>query len=158
MKKVIAVLMTICLLCATFAAFADMEIPKFEEMPAVVIEDEDVTVDETAFYGEWKLNVAFFDTEYVDEQSLSADYGYNFMPYTISEGKVTQDWENENGEFVTEEATYKFEAGQLQCVDNEGNEFVIELLEDGNLVMSMFIAGQGEEIHCLSIFLIHPEE
>lgn len=157
MKKIVAFLVAVCLLCTVFSAFADMEIPKFEDMPAVVIEDENVTVDEEAFFGEWVLNVAFYDTEYVDEQTLSADFGYNFMPYIISKGKVTQDIQQENGEFKTEEAVYAFEAGQLQCVDDEGQEFVVELLEDGNLVMSVFTAGNGDNIHCLSIFLIHPE-
>ena len=53
MKKIAAVLMTLCLLCTALPALADMEIPVFENMPGVVIEDDNTTVDEKAFEGEY---------------------------------------------------------------------------------------------------------
>ena len=158
MKKLIATLMVLCLLCASCAAMADMEIPTFDSMPAVVLEDENITVDEAAFQGEWVLNVAFAGTDYVYESELAGTYDFNFMPYTIADGKVTQDVQQENGEFVTVEMPYIFEAGQLQGKDANGRDFVIELLEDGNLVMSTFFPGEGDEVICLSVFLVHPAE
>ena len=158
MKKLIATLMVLCLLCASCAAMADMEIPTFDSMPAVVLEDENITVDEAAFQGEWVLNVAFAGTNYVYESELAGTYDFNFMPYTIADGKVTQDVQQENGEFVTVEMPYIFEAGQLQGKDANGRDFVIELLEDGNLVMSTFFPGEGDEVICLSVFLVHPAE
>ena len=158
MKKLIATLMVLCLLCASCAAMADMEIPTFDSMPAVVLEDENITVDEAAFQGEWVLNVAFAGTDYVYESELAGTYDFNFMPYTIADGKVMQDVQQENGEFVTVEMPYIFEAGQLQGKDANGRDFVIELLEDGNLVMSTFFPGEGDEVICLSVFLVHPAE
>lgn len=158
MKKLFAILMTLCLLCAACAALADIEPPTFDSMPGVVLEDENTTVDEAAFQGEWVLNVAFAGTEYVDESTLSETYDYNFMPYVIADGKVSQDIQQENGEFVTIEMPYTFEAGQLQGEDGSGRAFVVELLEDGNIVMSVFFPGEGDEVICLSVFLVHPAE
>ena len=156
MKKTIAILMTLCLLCAAGAALADMEIPAWDSMPGVVLEDDDTTVEEAAFAGEWVLNVAFLDTVYIDEETL-AGLGFNFMPYTIADGKVTQDLQNENGEFVTQEMPYIFEAGQLQGQDS-GTDYVIDLLEDGNIVMTIFLPGEGDAVSQLAVFLVHPAE
>lgn len=158
MKKIFVILMTLCLLCATCAATADMEIPSFKSMPAVVLEDENTTVDEAAFEGEWVLNVAFAGEEYVTPQTLSEVYDYNFMPYCIGDGKITQDLQNENGEFVTIEMPYVFEAGQLQSTEESDVNFAVDLLVDGNIVMSVFFPGEDDEVICLSIFLVHPDE
>ena len=134
MKKLIAILMALCLLCASCAAMADMEIPTFDSMPAVVLEDEDTTVEEAAFEGEWVLKAAFAGREYVYDQTLAESYDFNFMPYVIGDGKITQDEQNEFGEFVKVEMPYTFEAGQLQGEDKDGRAFAVELLEDGNIV------------------------
>ena len=156
MKKILAILTVLCMMFAACAAMADMEIPVFNDMPGVVLEDEETTVDEAAFQGEWKLDVAFAGTVYVDEQTLAEKYDYNFMPYRIADGKVTQDVQQANGEFVTVEMPYTFEAGQLQGKDAEGHDFAIELLEDGNIVMSTFFPGENDEVICLSVFMVHP--
>ncbi len=158
MKKLFAILMILCTLCAACSAMADMEIPTWESMPYVVVEDENTTVDEAAFEGEWVLNVAFANTVYVDEQTLAGSYDYNFMPYVIAEGKVMQDIQDENGEFHTLEMPYTFEAGQLQGKDAGGRDFAIELLEDGNIVMSVFFPGEGDAVICRSVFPMHPAE
>ena len=156
MKKFFAILMTLCLLCAACTAMADLEIPTFDSMSPVVLEDENTTVDEKAFEGEWVLNVAFAGEDYITEQTLAGTYGFNFMPYRIADGKVMQDVQQENGEFVTVEMPYTFEAGQLQGKDAEGHDFAIELLEDGNIVMSTFFPGENDEVICLSVFMVHP--
>ncbi len=158
MKKLFAILMTLCLLCGACAAAANMEIPAWKDMPGVVIEDENTTVDETAFEGEWVLHAAFAEEAYVDEQALADTYGFNFMPYRIAEGKILQDVQNENGEFETVETPYTFEVGQLQGEDAEGRGFAVELLEDGNIVMSVFYPGENDTVVCLSVFLAHPAE
>lgn len=157
MKKLIAILMSLCLLCASCAALADMEIPVFENMPGVIIEDENTTVDEKAFEGEWVLNVAFLGTEFLTEQELAEKFDYNFMPYVIADGKIMQDIQDENGEFHTVEAPLTFEAGQLSGVDGAGYSFVFDLLEDDNIVLSIFIPGEGDEMQCLSLFMKHPD-
>jgi len=158
MKKIIAILAALCLLCAAYSAAADLEIPVFSSMPYVVMEDEETTVDEAAFEGEWVLNVAFADTVYVDEQTLAGTYDYNFMPYVITRGMITQEVQNENGEFVTVEMPYTFTAGQLQATDASGRDIVFELLEDGNVVLSVFFPGEGDTVSCLSVYMVHPAE
>ena len=158
MKKLIAILMTLCLLCASCAALADMVIPEFDSMPQVVIEDDETTVNETAFFGEWVLNVAFADMVYVDDSTLFDKFNYNFMPIVISEGKISQDEQQENGEFITREMAYTFEAGQLVGTDDDGHTFVVELLEDGNIVMTGFFPGEGDAVIDLAVYLQHPEE
>ena len=80
MKKIFAILVTLSLLCAACVATADLETPDFDSMPAVVLEDEDTTVEEAAFEGEWVLNVAFADAEYITEQTLAGSFDYNFIP------------------------------------------------------------------------------
>ena len=158
MKKIIAILMTLCLMCAAGAGLADMEIPAWDSMPGVVLEDENTTVDEKAFEGEWVLNVAFFGREYVDEQKLAGDFGFNFMPLVIGDGMLKQDVQNMYGEFETMEMPYTFEAGQLQCEEEGGRSIVVELLDDGNIVVSVFFPGEGDETVSLSVFMKHPEE
>lgn len=158
MKKLLAILMTLCLLCAAFAAVADMEIPNWDDMPQVIIEDDDTEVDEAAFEGEWVLGTAFLESEYISLSDLIDLIGFNTMPIVISEGKITQDYQQENGEFITLETTYTFESGQLQAEDTDGQNFVIEQLEDGNIVISLFIPGEGETVKCISLFMVHPEE
>ena len=157
MKKIFTFLMTLCLLCAACSAMADMKIPAWNSMPGVVIEDGNNTVDEAAFQGEWVLDTAFANTVYVDEATLSESYDFNFMPYSIADGKIVQEIQNENGEFTAVEMPYTFEAGQLQGLDGSGRDFAVELLEDGNIVMSVFFPGEGDAVVCLSIFLVHPE-
>ena len=158
MKKIFAILVTLRLLCAACAATADLETPDFDSMPAVVLEDEDTTVEEAAFEGEWVLNVAFADMVYVDDSTLFDKFNYNFMPIVISEGKISQDEQQENGEFITREMAYTFEAGQLVGTDDDGHTFVVELLEDGNIVMTGFFPGEGDAVINLAVYLRHPEE
>ena len=158
MKKLFAILTVLCLMCAACAAMADMKIPEWDSMPAAVIEDENTSVDDAAFEGEWVLDTAFLGTEYIDEQTLAGSFGFNFMPIRIAEGKITQDLQRENGEFVTLETAYTFEAGQLQGVDGSGVSFAVDLLEDGNIVLSVFLPGEGDAVTCLSLFLKHPAE
>ena len=50
-------------------------------MPAVVIEDEDTTVQEASFEGEWVLNVAFADTVYVTPETLFDDYDFKINQF-----------------------------------------------------------------------------
>lgn len=157
MKKMFAILATLCLICASCAALADTEIPVFENMPLVVVEDEDTKVEETAFEGEWVLQYAFADTVYADNEVLFSTFDYDFVPYVIAEGKITKYVQKESEEFVTVEMPYTFEAGQLVGQDENGRDFVVELLEDGNIVMSVFYPGEGDALVCLSLYLVHPE-
>lgn len=158
MKKMIAVLMALCVLCAAGASLADMEIPDWESMPEAVTEDENTKVEEKAFEGEWVLKCAFANKDFVDEQTLAGTYGYNFMPFVIGEGKIKQDIQQENGEFVTKEAAYTLEHTQLIGTDWNGRTFVVDLLVDGNIALAWFFPGEGDTQLCLTVFLAHPEK
>ena len=58
MKKIAAVITALCLLCLAAAAAAETVLT-LDDMPAVVIEDENTTVDEAAFQGKWKADKYF---------------------------------------------------------------------------------------------------
>ena len=158
MKKLMAVITALCLCCAAFPGLADTEPPTWESMPGVVIEDENTTVDEAAFQGDWVLDVAFAGEELIDLDTLTGTYGIVFSWFEIGDGKLTRVVQQENGEFVSEDAEYVFEAGQLQCLGGEGYDTVVELLEDGNTVMSVFVPQEGDTVLCVSLFLRHPAE
>ena len=113
MKKTIAILMTLCLLCASCAALADTEAPTFDSLPLVVSEDENTTIEEADFEGEWVLSAAFLNREYLDPQTLAESIGFNFEPIVIGNGKIQQDVQQENGEFVTTETEYTLDGSQL---------------------------------------------
>ena len=157
MKKMFATLMALCLLFTACAALADTEPPTVESMPQMVVEDEKTTVDEKAFQGQWVLKAGFAGTEYVDESKLFDAYDFNFMPYVITEGKITQDIEDGEGEFRTIEMPYTFEAGELHGKDEKGRDFSVCLLEDGNILLSVFFPGEGGNVTDLNLFLVHPE-
>ena len=53
---------------------------------------------------------------------------------------------------------YTFTAGQLQATDASGRDIVFELLEDGNVVLSVFFPGEGDTVSCLSVYMVHPAE
>ena len=158
MRKTIAILMALCLLCASCAALADTEAPTFDSLPLVVSEDENTTIEEADFEGEWVLSAAFLNREYLDPQTLAESIGFNFEPIVIGNGKIQQDVQQENGEFVTTETECTLDGSQLVGQDGTGLEFVFELLEDGNLAMSIFLPREGETVDCLSLYLVHPEK
>ena len=79
MKKTIAVLTVLVLLCAACAAFADMVIPTMADMPGVIIEDGETVVEEAAFEGTWVLNAAFDTEGYVDSEKLFNKYNFNYL-------------------------------------------------------------------------------
>lgn len=159
MKKMIAILAALALMCACWAATADEKIPEWNSMPGVVIEDDTTTVEESAFAGEWGLNAAFFNEKYVSPEDLINTYNFDYyIPCKIADGKISQEIQQDNGEFVTVETPYTFEAGQLQGTDSKGRDFAVELLEDGNIVMSVFYPGEGDTLTCLTVFLTHPAE
>ena len=159
MKKLIASMTAAVMLCAGAAALADSEnYPTFGSFSPIIMEDENVTVDEKAFMGEWTLKAAFLGHEYVEDQTLAEKYSFNFMPFVITEGKISQDAELGDGEFTTVETPYVFEAGQLQGEDLYGYGFAVELEEDGNIVLSLFVPNEAGGMDCLSLFLVHPAE
>ena len=158
MKKFFAMMLTVCLLGICCAASADTEEPTFDSMPLAVMEGDDPTLSEESFQGVWVLKAAFAARDYVNQETLFDVYGYDFVPYTIADGKITKEVEDREQEFRTIEMPYTFEAGQLWATDEKGRDVVVEKLEDGNIVMSVFYPAEDDTVTCLSLFMVHPEE
>ena len=149
MKKILAVLMAMCLLCSA-AALA--ETPKFEDMPGLLVMDD-------FFKGTWVAGTAFAGETYVDLDALASVYCISIPTITIEEDEhlVIFEGTNENGETVREEYPYTIENSQLECLDNEGQIFLFELLEDHNICLSVFVPGEGEETICITIFMVRAD-
>ena len=158
MKKIASILMALCLLCASCAALADTETPVFGNMHAIVLEDDNTTVNESAFNGTWTLKAAFLGEDYLSAEKLEEKFHFGFEPITIADGKLSKEVQDDNGEFHKVETALTFENGELNGKDGEGYSFVFDLLEDNNILLSVFIPAEGGEMQCLSMFLQHPAE
>ena len=156
MKKLLSVLLTLCLLCTAAAALAEAT-PTLSDMPDVVIEDENTTVELSAFNGIWDLDLAFVGELYVDLETLATTYGLTVPPIRIEDGSFFYYDDNGEGGAVERGYACTFEAGQLQG-EADGINFCFDTLVNGNIVMSMFLPGEGDEVICVSLFMVHPEE
>jgi hypothetical protein len=153
MKKLISVLMTLCLFCAAAASLAET-VPTMNDMPLPVIEDDNNTIDEAAFRGAWKADKIFVGEMYVTRDALKADYGIILPDIRLQDGSIYFDVADENGGTVEHGQPYIFEAGQIAFDDETGNTAVIDLLEDGNIMMSMFLKEEGDQMLCITVFLV----
>lgn len=153
MKKVFAILTALCLLCASCAALA--ETPAFENMPLVVTVEDGTELTDADFEGDWTVDKIFVSTTYLAPEEAEAK-GLMIRPIRIADGQVSNVITDEAGEEHEAATKYTIEANQLIGTDGEGTEFVIEKLEDGNIVMSIFVPGEGEGMICISYFMVHP--
>ena len=149
MKKIIVVLMTLCLLCS---AAAMAETPKFEDMPSMVILD-------SFFEGTWNAGTAFAGEVYIDLGDLESEYSISVPTVTIEAGEMLVIFEGESdyGESFRKEYPYTLENSQLVCEDDEGRTYVFELLEDGSICMSTFVPGEGEGMLAITVFMIRAD-
>ena len=157
MKKLIAILMTLCLMAAAVSlAGAAEAIPAFPDMPAVVTVDEGVELTAADFEGSWKPDKIFRGDKYLTLEE-AAFSGALTHPFRIADGKISMDITDENGEVQTAEMDITVEANQIQGTDGSGLDFVIEKLKDGNIVLSVFIPGENDAVTCVSIFMVPAE-
>ena len=154
MKKLLSVLLTLCLLC-TAAALAETVLT-LDDMPAVVLEDDNTTVELSAFNGSWIGDKFFVGETHVDAETMAASYGISVPAFRIEDGILYYTDESGEGGAVQNGYACVFEAGQLQG-EIEGVQFCIDTLEDGNIVMSVFQKGENEEVICVSIFMVRAE-
>ncbi len=52
---------------------------------------------------------------------------------------------------------YTVECNQLLFTDGEGLEAVVEKLEDGNVVLNIFVPREDGTLSDISFFMVHPE-
>jgi hypothetical protein len=157
MKKLISVLMTLCLLCAAFAAIAETaEAPlTIADMAKPVTLDEGVELTDADFEGEWIVGPVFLNETYLTVEQI-AEAGMTFRPMRIAEGKIFMKITDEQGEHEVS-TEYVLEDNQISFKDDEGVEATIDKLDDGNIVMSIFLPGEGDVMNSISVYMVHPE-
>ncbi len=154
MKKMLSILMALCLLCTVGAALAE-ETPTFEKMPLVVTVEEGTELTDADFEGDWIPDKAFYGTTYMSPEEAEAK-SLAIRPIRIADGKIIMIVTDEQGEHEVS-AEYTLENNQMLFTDGQGYECVIEKLEDGNIVLSVFIPTENEAPDCVSFFMVHPE-
>ena len=157
MKKLIAVLVALCLLCAAVAALAEAETVSFDDMPQIVTAEDGVVLTDADFEGDWIVDKVFLNRTYLTPEEVEAN-GLLIRPIRVADGKVYNlPFEGE----VLEELVstdYTLESNQLLfSSDEEGIEAVLEKLTDGNVALTLFIPGEGETVTCVTYFMVHPE-
>ena len=155
MKKLLSVLLTLCLLFTAAAALAEATLT-LNDMPDVVIEDDTTTVELSAFNGDWVLDKAFVGDLCVDLETLTTTFDLTVPPIRIEDGSLFYYDDNGEGGVVERGFACVFDAGQLQG-EAERVSFCFDTLVDGNIVWSNFLPGEGEDVICVSLFMVHPE-
>lgn len=152
MKKLLPILAALCLMCAAAVSLA--EAPAFDAMPAVVTLDEGTELTGADFEGDWVVDKVFIDTTYLTPEEVKTN-GLEIHPFRIADGKITYFFTDGQGDHEVS-VEYTLESNQILGTDDDGVEFVIEKLEDGNIVMSIFIPCEDETMSCVSFFMVHP--
>ncbi len=147
--------MTLCLLCTAVAALVEEAAPAWDDMPMVVTIDEGVELTDADFEGDWIVDKIFVDTVYMTPEDVEAN-GLAIRPMRIADGKITSIIEDEDGEHEVP-SEYTLENNQILFTDGEGLDAVFEKLEDGNVVLNVFIPGEGETVTSVTFFMVHPE-
>ena len=154
MKKLFSVLLVLCLLCTAAAALAE-EAPAWEDMPLVVTIEEGLELTDADFEGDWIVDKVFVDTVYLTPEEAEEN-GLAIRPIRIAGGQVINVVTDEEGEHEVP-AAYTLESNQLLFTDGDGIEAVIEKLEDGNIVLTVFIPREDETVSNVTFFMVHPE-
>ena len=154
MKKLFSVLMALCLLCTAASALAE-ETPTLEKMPLVVTVDEGVELTDADFEGDWIVDKVFIDNVYLTPEEVEAN-GLNIPPIRIADGQIINIVTDEQGEHEAAEK-YTLDSNQIQFTDGEGIEAVIDKLEDGNIVLTIFIPREDGTNSNAAFYMVHPE-
>jgi hypothetical protein len=155
MKKLFSVLMALCLLCTAVAALAEEAAPTWEDMPQVVTLDEGVELTDADFEGDWIVDKVFIDNVYLTPEEVEAN-GLNIRPIRIADGQIINIVTDEQGEHEAAEK-YTLDSNQIQFTDGQGVEAVIEKLEDGNIVLTIFIPREDGTNSNAAFYMVHPE-
>ena len=155
MKKLISVLTALCLLCTAAATLAEAETLTIDKMPMVVTVEEGVELTDADFEGEWIMDKVFYNEFYVTPE-IAEETGLTIRPMRIADGMIYITSTDAEGDHEMSQA-YELENNQLLFTDGEGLDAVLEKLEDGNIVMSIFFPGENDTTDCVSFFMVHPE-
>ena len=155
MKKLFSVLMALCLLCTAVAALAEEAAPTWEDMPQVVTLNEGVELTDADFEGDWIVDKVFIDNVYLTPEEVEAN-GLNIPPIRIADGQIINIVTDEQGEHEAAEK-YTLDSNQIQFTDGQGVEAVIDKLEDGNIVLTIFIPREDGTNSNAAFYMVHPE-
>ena len=155
MKKLFSVLIALCLLCTAVAAMAEEAAPTWEDMPQVVTLNEGVELTDADFEGDWIVDKVFIDNVYLTPEEVEAN-GLNIPPIRIADGQIINIVTDEQGEHEAAEK-YTLDSNQIQFTDGEGVEAVIDKLEDGNIVLTIFIPREDGTNSNAAFYMVHPE-
>lgn len=154
MKKLLSVLMTLCLLCVAVAALAE-ETSVWDSMPNVVTATEDLELTDADFAGEWVADKVFIDTVYLTPEEVEV-YELTIRKIRIGDGQIVNIIPTDEGDQEAP-AEYTIENNQLLFTDGQGIEAVVEKLEDGNIVMNVFLPQEDETVISVTIFFVKSE-
>ena len=157
MKKLISVLMALCLLFAASAALAEAEAVTFDQMPAVVTIEEGPELTDADFEGDWVVDKIFYNTTYLTPEAAEEN-GLVIRPMriAIADGKVYIFYTDEEGDHETAQE-YTLENNQILFQDEDGINAVFEKLVDGNVVLSIFLPGENDTMNSVSVFMVPAE-
>ena len=147
--------MVLCLLCTVVAVLAEEAAPTWEDMPRVVTLDEGVELTDADFEGDWIVDKVFIDNVYLTPEEVEAN-GLNIPPIRIADGQIINIVTDEQGEHEAAEK-YTLDSNQIQFTDGEGIEAVIDKLEDGNIVLTIFIPREDGTNSNAAFYMVHPE-
>lgn len=131
MKKILAILMALCLLCTAVSALADEAADETYELPEAI---EAEAVDD--FFGTWVLSGAIYNGVLLDEEGMAGIFGDQTPFFEVNEDKMIAYSTDENGEIQAQEIDYTFADGFLSAEDEDGT-YNIVMLEDYSLAISM---------------------
>ena len=156
MKKIISVLMILCMLFAAvpvLAEGAEASVPTLDSMPAVKVYELDEP-DIALFNGTWEPTENIFtDGAYVElEQVINA---FNPPKILIYDGVIFFDDMDSDGNVSAIELTGTLDAGQLTA-EYKGDQMIFQLLEDGNIVLDMIINDDNDTMD-ISVFYARDE-
>ena len=148
MKKMISVLMILCLFLAAAAALAEGT-PTLESMPKAVEE-----TDIAKFDGTWEPSANIFtDGAYAElEQVINA---FNPPKILIGDGVIFFDDIDDDGNAAAIELTGTPDAGKLTA-EYKGDQMVFQLLEDGNIRLDKIIEDDNDTV-TITVFYVRDE-
>ena len=154
MKKIISVLMILCMLFAAASCLAESaEVPTLESMPNVKyyeLEEPDIAL----FNGTWEPTENIFtDGVFVELENIMT--AFNPPKIMIDNGVIFFDDTDTDGNPVAVELNGTLDAGQLTAEYN-GDLMVFQLLEDGNILLDMVINDDNDTV-TISVFYVRDE-
>ena len=115
----------------------------------VVTLEEGLELTDADFEGDWIVDKVFFDTVYMTPEEVEEN-GFAIRPLHIADGQIFNIVTDKEGEHEAP-GEYTLENNQLLFTDGEGIEAVIEKLEDGNIVLNIFIPREDETMSNWSV-------